>query len=150
MAHFIYPMQNILSMKEKLEEQAKNDYSQKVVRLNREEEELARYKKKKRDAENELKEIIELELDIELIRKKNEAIDILKFYVSQQVQVVEQWRSIVLKAREVLNEAMKERKIHEKLKEKAFDEFRQEENKKEQKEIDELVSYRFGKVRNED
>ena len=84
------------------------------------------------------------------IRDRNEAIDILKFYVSQQVQVVEQWRSIVLKAREVLNEAMKERKIHEKLKEKAFDEFRQEENKKEQKEIDELVSYRFGKVRNED
>ena len=33
--------------------------------------------------------------------------------------------------------------IHEKLKEKAFEEFMQEENEAEKKEIDELVSFRY-------
>ena len=47
-------------------------------------------------------------------------------------------------AREKLAEAMKERKTFEKLREKAFQTFVEEENKKEQKEVDELVSYRYG------
>ena len=47
-------------------------------------------------------------------------------------------------SREHLNEAMKERKTCEKLKEKAFEKFVAEENQKEQKEVDELVSYRYG------
>ena len=47
-------------------------------------------------------------------------------------------------AREHLNEAMKERKTFEKLKEKAFEKFVAEENQKEQKDVDELVSYRYG------
>ncbi len=38
---------------------------------------------------------------------------------------------------------MKERKIYEKLKEKAFEEFKAEVNAQEQKEIDQLVSFRF-------
>ena len=39
---------------------------------------------------------------------------------------------------------MKERKTYEKLKEKAFEAFKQEVNAAEQKEVDELVSFRFG------
>ncbi len=39
---------------------------------------------------------------------------------------------------------MKERKIFEKLREKAFEEFVFEENRKEQKEVDELMSYKHG------
>ena len=47
-------------------------------------------------------------------------------------------------AREHLNEAMKERKTFEKLREKALEAFLAEENLREQKEVDELVSYRYG------
>ena len=47
-------------------------------------------------------------------------------------------------ARENANSAPKERKIFEKLREKAFDEFVFEENRKEQKEVDELMSYKHG------
>ena len=42
-----------------------------------------------------------------------------------------------------MNEVMQERKIHEKLREKAFDEFKQELAVAETKEIDELVSYTY-------
>ena len=43
-----------------------------------------------------------------------------------------------------LQNAMQEKKTQERLKEKAFEEFVREENAKESKEIDELVSYTYG------
>ena len=46
-------------------------------------------------------------------------------------------------AQKRLGEIMKERKIQEKLREKAYEEFLQELNDQEKKEIDELVSFRF-------
>ena len=47
-------------------------------------------------------------------------------------------------AQQKLDNAVKERKIYEKLKEKAFENFKAELNAEEQKEVDELVSFRFG------
>ena len=47
-------------------------------------------------------------------------------------------------ARERMAEAMKERKMHETLREKAFEAFLQEENHAESKAIDELTSYTYG------
>ena len=52
-------------------------------------------------------------------------------------------------ARVKLQEIMQERKTHEKLREKAFEAFIQEENAKESKEIDELTSYRYGQQEQE-
>ena len=45
------------------------------------------------------------------------------------------------------DEAMKERKTFEKLKEKAFEEFKLEIEAQEKKEVDELTSFRFGSAR---
>ena len=47
--------------------------------------------------------------------------------------------------RKLLSDVMIERKTHEKLKEKAFEDFQKELKATEAKEIDELVSYRFNK-----
>ena len=46
-------------------------------------------------------------------------------------------------ARKHLNDVMTERKTHEKLKERTFEEFKQEIQYAENKEIDELVSYSY-------
>ena len=51
-------------------------------------------------------------------------------------------------ARLRLNQVMVERKTHEKLKEKAFDEFKQEISYAENREIDELVSYTYHENKN--
>lgn len=48
MAKFKYRMQNILAIKEKLESQAKMEYAQAKIHLNREEEILEQLKQKKR------------------------------------------------------------------------------------------------------
>ena len=46
--------------------------------------------------------------------------------------------------RERLKNVMQERKVHETLKDKAFEEFLMEEKQQEGKEIDELTSYVYG------
>ncbi len=144
MAKFIFSMQNLLDMKEKLEEQAKNNYSQANMRLMEAEEELRRLRDRVAEAQELLRLEIESSLDVRSIRRRENAVEILRMYVRQQEFVVLQRQKDVEAARELLNEAMKERKTYEKLRERAFEEFKLEENRKEQKEIDELVSYRFG------
>lgn len=144
MARFVFPMQNILNMKEKLEEQEKNQYAQANMRL---QEAIAEQEALELRLENEkrkLQEDISDALDISEIRRREDAVEILRMYVRQQMLVVKQREKEVEVARERLNEAMKERKTFEKLREHAFERFCIEENLREQKEVDELVSYRYG------
>ncbi len=150
MAKFVFSMQNILSMKEKLEEQEKAEYSQVIMRFNEEQEKLNSLMERQGMAEVELRNTINEVLDVQEIREKEDFLEIIKVYVKEQQLVLLACEEEVRQARERLNEAMKERKIYEKLREKAFEEFMLEENKREQKEIDELVSYRFGNIKSED
>ena len=150
MAKFVFSMQNILSMKEKLEEQEKAEYSQVMMRFNEEQEKLNGLMERQGMAEVELRNTINEVLDVQEIREKEDFLEIIKVYVKEQQLVLLACEEEVRQARERLNEAMKERKIYEKLREKAFEEFMLEENKREQKEIDELVSYRFGNIKSED
>lgn len=144
MAKFVFSMQNLLDMKEKIEEQEKNNYSRANMRLQEAEEKLSLLQNRQRDAQNQLAEVMVSALDILKIRQKENDVEILKMYVLQQEVVVRQRGRELDEARERLNEAMKERKTFEKLREKAMEEFVAEENRKEQKEVDELVSYRYG------
>ncbi len=146
MARFVFPLQNVLNMKEKLEEQAKNEYSQANMRLHEAEDEEERLKKRQAEAEDKLREVLDESLDVMEIKKREDAVEILKVYVKEQHLVVIKCARDVEIAREKLNEAMKERKTFEKLREHAFEDFVKEQNQIEQKEIDELVSYRHGRI----
>ena len=146
MARFRFKLQNILNMKEKLEEQAKNEYSQANMRLREAEEEEERLKTRQADAEAELAKLLSETLDVMKIKQGEDAVEILKVYVRQQHLVVIQCAREVEIAREKLNEAMKERTTFEKLREHAFEDFLKEVNLAEQKEVDELVSYRHGRM----
>ena len=64
--------------------------------------------------------------------------------IDEQVLVVKRAEKAVALAQIRLENAMKERKIQEKLKEKALEAFLKEEEAKEQQEINELVTFRFG------
>ncbi len=150
MAKFRYRMQNILNMKEKIEEQQKNNYSQSILQLQLEEEKYQDMVWRQEDAQKELKTCMLQTMDVMTIREKEDAVEIIKMYKVQQSFVVLEKQQDVMKAREQLNEAMKERKIYEKLREKAMDEFLLEEALKERKEVDELVSYRYGMKKSEE
>ena len=119
MARFIFSMQNILNMKEKLEEQAKNNFAQ----ANRSLQEALLMQKQCENrleaGKQTLKEAMLENLKVGQIRRREDDVEIFRMYLRQQILVV-------------------------KLKEKAFEKFVAEENQKEQKEVDELVSYRYG------
>lgn len=144
MAVFRFSMQNILNMKEKLEEQEKNNFAQANRRLLEAQEELEKLKRRFLQKELELRETVYQLMDVQEVRTQENAVEIVKMYVRQQQLVVVQREKEVEVARQRLQEAMKERKTFEKLREKAFEAFVAEENRREQKEVDELVSYRHG------
>ncbi|MCH5268017.1 MAG: flagellar export protein FliJ [Lachnospiraceae bacterium] len=144
MAKFIFKMQNILSVKEKLEDQAKAEYALELVKLREEEEKKLLLEQKKLYYEDKLTTALMDTLDLRRIRQLEDGIEGIKYDIYMQELVILQQEEAVERARERLDEAMKERKIYEKLKERAFETFKQELNAAEQKEIDELVSFRHG------
>lgn len=137
-------MESVLNIKKKLEEQAKNEYGQANARLFREQEKLNTFLMRREEAKQKLKLILSETLSMTEIRKMEDAVEVLSFYVVQQQLEVKRCEKEVEIAREKLTEAMKERKIFDKLKEKAYEEFLKEENWKEQKEVDELMSFKHG------
>ncbi len=136
MPKFVYRMQNILEIKYKLEEQAKQEYGQIQARLNEAEADLLKLKNMLAEDYENLKEAQSSVLDILEIDILRDGIVYRKDKIEEQRQVVKKLEREVERARMKLNEAMRERKMHEKLKEKQFDAFVKEMNDKESKEVD--------------
>ncbi|MFG6394774.1 MAG: flagellar export protein FliJ [Lachnospiraceae bacterium] len=143
MAKFIFKMESILSIKAKLEDQAKAEYGMEMMRLREEEHKLVLLENRRRGFEQQLLEAVNGRLVILSIRRLEDSVENLKYNIKLQIVVIRQQEERVAKARAKLDNAMKERKIYEKLKEKAFEQFKAELNAQEQKEIDQLVSFRF-------
>ncbi len=138
-------MQNILNVKEKLETQAKNEFAIAAAKEREEEEKLNAVIARRDERERSLKELASAEsLDIREITEEENALEVMKYHVSQQRLNLAAARQELEVARDRLTAAMQDRKTHEKLKEKQFDQFKADEAAKESKEIDEIVSYRHG------
>ncbi len=144
MAKFIFKLQSLLSIKCKLEDQAKAEYGMELARLREEEMKLDALNEKKDGYQTRLTVSVQNELDIGKIRELEDCVEYTKYEIKMQKVVILQQQQRVERAREKLDNAMKERKTYEKLKEKAFEQFKIEIEAQERKEIDELVSYRFG------
>lgn len=145
MAKFTYRMQNILDIKSKLEEQEKINYSLANAQLEKEKKELQTLILKSMDYEKKAKELMSGTLNFQEIRICKNAMDTMKVLIRAQLIKVHEAEKELELARIKLKEIMIERKTHEKLKEKAFDRFKEEIAYSENKEIDELVSYTFNK-----
>ena len=143
MAKFVYRMENILNIKYKLEEQAKQEYMAVRVRLNEEEEKLTDLQNRKQEYFVQYRNLLKERLDVLQIETCKDAILLMDEYIAAQEQVVAQVEEELEQAIMKMNEAIKERKIHEKLKEKQFEIFLQELNQEEMKEIDQLISYQY-------
>lgn len=141
MAKFVYRMQSILNIKYKLENQAKAEYSSAVAALQAERiklddinDDINRYKE-------ELRSINSGDIDVLKLRENTDALGYKKREAASQLIVIERAQKKVDRKKEKLNEVMIDRKTHEKLREKAFDEFLKEIAGQEAREIDELVSF---------
>lgn len=141
MAKFTYKMQNILDIKYKLETQAKTSFSIAAANLNKEEEKLLMLNQRKKSYEERAKELVTDKLDFREIKVNRVAIETMKGAIRSQTLAVHVAERNMETARKHLQEVMTERKTHEILKEKAFDEFKKELEKEESKVVDELVSF---------
>ena len=128
MAKFRYSLQNILNIKEKMETQAKQEFGMAQTALNVEIEHLERLKVRKREYEEESGGLLQGKLDLLAIEENKEALLKMDSLVAAQCIRVDKAKENVEAARERMTEAMKERKMHETLREKAFEAFLQEEN----------------------
>ncbi len=147
MAKFIYRMQNILNLKTKLEEQQKMEFAAARKRLDEEEEKLDLLFRRKANYEEEGRRLREDSLNVQdILDNRNALIQMDDYIAFQRIQVSKAEDALEIE-RQKLQEAVQERKIQEKLRENAFEVFMREENARESKEVDELVSYTYGQKR---
>lgn len=144
MAKFIYKMQNILDVKINLETQAKQEFGQAVFKLNEEKEKLETIRNRRVEYIKHYQDIIVNRIDVMEITLTRTGITMTEEEIKKQLSVVRTAERNVEVARKKLEKVVQERKIQEKLKEKAFEAFQKELLMQEQKEIDELVSFRYG------
>ncbi|MDD3239282.1 MAG: flagellar export protein FliJ [Lachnospira sp.] len=143
MAKFIYGMQNVLNIKERLETQAKTEYAQMSILLSQEEDAMRTLVARMRAYEDELRGTAGGRLNVFEMKRCKDSIRVIKDQIAQQAIRIKIAERNLDTARESLNTAMQERKIQDKLKEKAFEGFKQELNSSEKKEIDEVVSFNY-------
>ena len=118
MAKFVFKMQNILAVKEKLESQAKAEYGLEISKLREEEQKKILLEQKKLYYEQQLTECLHDTLDMPRIKQYEQAVEDMKICIREQQHIIKQ---------------------------------QEEKVAAEQKEVDELVSFRHGsKIESED
>lgn len=147
MAKFKYRMQNILNVKLQLETQAKMELGRQQALLREEQDRLKNLEDRKEDYLEEGRRIRGDVLNAGQLRDNANAISAMDDLILVQEDRVDEALLRVEQARAKLQEVMQDRKMHEKLKEKAFEQFMGEEKAAEGKAVDELTSYTYGQRR---
>lgn len=145
MAKFVFKMQNILDIKLKLEDQAKTAYAEAIAELDEQERIYCVLEERKDEYRKKLTGRVQAKLNVTTIIDLENAVEVMKFRMAEQMELIEAAKVKVERARLALQAAVVERKTYEKLKEKAFEEFKLEINAQEKKEVDELVSYTYSR-----
>ena len=143
MAKFKYRMQNILDIKLKLESQAKIAYGIANQKYLAEQKSLQELLVRRAGYEKALKDLLNGTLDVKKVSQARADVNTMKTLVRRQMIEVHKAELELNEARQKLNEVMVERKTHEKLRERAFEQFKDEMKQGESKEIDELVSFTY-------
>ena len=144
MAKFRYRMQSILNIKYQFETQAKMEVGRAQMRLGEEEDKLQKLIDRKNDYLEEGRQMRKKALNVNDLRDNRNAMLIMDEMIMAQRLEVARAEEALEEARAKLTEIMQERKMHEKLKEKALLQFLEEEKAAEAKVVDELTSYTYG------
>lgn len=145
MAKFVYRLQNVLDLKQMLERQEKAEFALAAARVQEENDKLSKLLVRRADYQQRLSEVVDSDtIDRKEIIFLRNADQTMKSLIRDQMFAVQKAQAALEAERQKLNEVMKDRKTHERLKEKAFDEFRLELNAADNKANDELTSYTYG------
>ena len=143
MAGFHYKLQSVLDIKQNLESQEKIAFSLAAGKLQEEQEKLQNLMIQKASYDRQARKLVEGKIDILEINTCRRAVETMKTRIRTQMLEVHKAEKQLEEVRLRLNEVMIERKTYEKLREKKFEEFKQQLLYEENKEVDELVSYTY-------
>ena len=143
MPKFKFRLQSYYDVKIKLEDKAKQDYGLALVLLDRERKERVRLEGERQSQLVQFRESLSGGIKPSELQSINNYIEALKKSISSANERVKKARDLAEKCRDDLSEAMKQRKMIEKLHDDAKFRFIKESNKIEQRAIDEVVSYKF-------
>ncbi|MCL2616142.1 MAG: flagellar export protein FliJ [Defluviitaleaceae bacterium] len=143
MAKFKFRLQGYFDIKQKLEDKAKQDYGMAMVILERERRERARLENERQTKLEEFRDSLSVRIKPSELQGFNNYIEVLKKGIVQQNERVKKAKELTEIRRAALSEAMKQRKMLEKLHDNAKTEFVKESIKAEQKEVEELTNYKF-------
>lgn len=99
MAKFVFKMQNILAVKEKLESQAKAEYGLEISKLREEEQKKILLEQKKLYYEQQLTECLHDTLNMPRIKQYEQAVEDMKICIREQQHIIKQQEEKVAKAR---------------------------------------------------
>lgn len=145
MSKFIFKMQNFLNVKEKLEEQKKIDYGNAVSKLEKEQQILKNLKQQKQELIKNIKNNIKNQVYFDQLQNINNYIVFIDKQIYEQKQSLNDAYKQVEQARNNLVEAVKDTKTLQSLKDNEREKYFFLEGQKEQKNVDELVSYKYNK-----
>ena len=144
MARFVFRLQSVLNLKSRLEEQQRNAFAAARRQVDEEEEKLYNLYSRLRFYEEAGRDMLKDALFIRDIIENERAISTVKDYIEDQKLAVKRAEERLEAERVKLVEAMKDRKTYERLREKAFDDYLEEEKREEGIINDEHNSYVYG------
>lgn len=145
MAGFVFKLESFLKIKEKLEEKAKTEYGKAISKLEEEKNILKQFENKKFQTITDFKNSIEKNINPHQIKCINEFIVLIDKKIEKQKENVQTAYEFSEEKRKELINAMKDKKMFETLKEKEKENYMKEVLQKEQKIVDEIVSYKYNK-----
>jgi len=146
MAKFVFRFASNLRVKLRIEELKKLEYGRAIAALERERQKKATLVRERAETIESFRESVIRAITPDDLQMHNNYLGVLKERIIKQDGVIKKAEELVEQKRLELVEAMKERKIMEKLKEKDYEIFVREEQIKEQKIQDETVSYRYSRA----
>lgn len=146
MARFTFRLQSVLNLREKVEDQKELEYARALQKVAEEEAKERTLVERKALKTEELTELVSKEgIDPYEVSRYNDFIEVLKERIVEQRKAVATAKAAAEAKRLELVEAMRERKTIERLRENAFEEYLEEEKHLEQKQVDDVVSYKYAK-----
>ncbi|MCR5095058.1 MAG: flagellar export protein FliJ [Lachnospiraceae bacterium] len=144
MARFRYRMQNILNIKLKEEEQQKTAFGLAQARLNEEQDKLAELIERRQGYFEDGRRMRLEAISVMDLKENQGAVEVMDTLIaSQRASVARAEKNLELE-RQRLTVCIQERKIHERLREKAYERFLAEERAEEAKINDERSSFVYG------
>ena len=144
MARFVFRLQSVLNLKTRLEELQRNSFAAARRRVDEEEEKLNMLYSRLSFYEEKGRGMLTDALHVRDIIENEHAISIVKEFIEDQKIEVKKAEELIEVERLKLVEAIKDRKTYERLREKAYDEYVEEEKREEGIVNDEHNSYVYG------